>query len=146
MKYNSINSREIRVRSFSHKGSLFLAAIKGLVILLAGGVNVSYCASPKFNKVSPPFSMDVHTICLIGGTTLNCVLAFYSLEYLLLFFFSLLIDHLLLPLRRPSDRCRRVVCFHNNWYQNNVNVKISAIKFDIQKFNSVINSSSWQLE
>jgi len=47
--------------------------------------------------------VDVHTICLIDGTTLNCVLAFYTSKYLLLFFFSLLVDPVLLSLCCPSD-------------------------------------------
>jgi len=34
---------------------------------------------------------------------------------------------------------------HNNWYQSKVNVKMSAIKFDIQKFDGVINFSRWQI-
>ena len=29
----------------------------------------------------------------------------------------------------------------NNWYQSEVNLKISAIKFDIQKFDGIINFS-----
>ena len=29
--------------------------------------------------------------------------------------------------------------FHNNWYQSKLNVKMSAINFDIQKFDGVIN-------
>ena len=44
------------MRSFNHKGSLFLAAIKGLVCFLAKGVNISYCTPLKFNKVSLLFS------------------------------------------------------------------------------------------
>ena len=59
--------------------------------------------SQSLIKFLPPSPVDVHTICLISGTTLNCVLAFYTSEYLLLFFFSLLVDPVLLPLRRPSD-------------------------------------------
>jgi len=56
----------------------------------------------KFNKVSLPSPKDVHMICLISGTTLNCVLVFYTSEYLL-FFFSLLVDPVLLTLNRPND-------------------------------------------
>jgi len=33
----------------------------------------------------------------------------------------------------------------NNWYQSKVNVKMSVIKFDIQKFDGVINFSRWQI-
>jgi len=62
------------VRSFSHKSSLFLATIKGLVSFLERGVSISYCTSPKFNKVSPLSLVDVHTICLIGRTILYYVL------------------------------------------------------------------------
>jgi len=45
----------------------------------------------SLNKVSPSSPMDVHTICLIGRITLNCVLSFCTSEYLLflLFFFTL---------------------------------------------------------
>jgi len=39
--------------------------------------------------------MDVHTICFIGGTTLNFVLTFYTLEYLFLSF---------------SSRCSSILC------------------------------------
>ena len=78
------------MRNFSHKGSLSLAAIKGLVSLLARGVNISYYTSQKFNKVSPSSLVDVHTICLIGGTTLNCVdFIYFGISHL---FFSLLDD------------------------------------------------------
>ena len=59
------------MRNFSHQGSLFLAAIKGLVIFLVIGVSVSNYTLPKFNKVSPPSLVDIHMICLIGETTLN---------------------------------------------------------------------------
>ena len=41
--------------------------------------------------------------CLIGESMLNCVLTFYSSEYLFLLFFSLLVDPVLLPLRNPSN-------------------------------------------
>ena len=47
-KHDQEKKREIRERSFSHKGSLFYTAIKGLVIFLARGVSVSHCTSPKF--------------------------------------------------------------------------------------------------
>ena len=86
MAFKVFNSKEIHVRSFSQKGSLFQAAIKGLVIFLARGVRVSYRTPPEFNKVSPPSPVDVHTIYLISETMLNCVLAFYTSQYLLLFF------------------------------------------------------------
>jgi len=33
----------------------------------------------------------------------------------------------------------------NNWYQSKVNVKMFVIKFDIQKFDGVINFSKWQI-
>jgi len=46
--------------------------------------------------------VDVHTIYLIGETALNCVLVFYTLKYVL-FFFSLLVDPVLLPLHSPND-------------------------------------------
>jgi len=39
--------KEIHERSFTHKGSLFYAAIKGLVIFLVRGVSVSHC-TPKY--------------------------------------------------------------------------------------------------
>jgi len=97
---------EIRVRSFSHKGLLFYAAIKGLVIFLSRGVRVSYYTPLKFNKVSPPSPMDAHTICLIDGTMLNCVLAFYTSEYLISF--SRCSTILSLPLHRPSYRCKSI--------------------------------------
>jgi len=35
--------------------------------------------------------------------------------------------------------------FYNNWYQSKVNLKMSAIKFNIQKFDGVINFSRWQI-
>jgi len=82
-KCSSLRKWKIRVRSFSHKGSLFWSAIKELVIFLVGGVSIFYCTPPKFNKVSPSSTLDVHTICLIGGIMLNCVLFFYTLKYLL---------------------------------------------------------------
>jgi len=41
------------------------------------------------NKVSSSFLVGIHTICLIGGSTLNCVLAFSTSKYLFLFFFTL---------------------------------------------------------
>ena len=88
--------KEIRVRIFSRKGSLFQVAIKGPLIFLARGESISYCTPPKFNKLSPSSPVDIHTICLIGGTTLNCVLAFYTSEYLLF-----------------SSRCSSILCcFH----------------------------------
>jgi len=46
--------------------------------------------------------VDVHTIYLISGTMLNCVLAFYALQFFF-FFFSLLIDPMLLSLRWHND-------------------------------------------
>ena len=57
-----------------------------LVIFSVRGVNNSYCTPLKFNKVSPPSSVDVHMICLIGETMLYCVFAFYLLWNI--FFFS----------------------------------------------------------
>ena len=93
------------MRSFSHKGSLFYVAIKEIAIFLARSISASYCTPPKFNKVSPPSLMKIHTICLIGGTTLNCVLTFYTLDisYLLL-----VARRSYLPLRRPSKQCRSI--------------------------------------
>ena len=35
--------------------------------------------------------------------------------------------------------------FINNWYQSKVNVKMFAIKFDIQKFDDIINFNRWQI-
>ena len=35
--------------------------------------------------------------------------------------------------------------FPNNWYQSKANVKMSAIKFNIQKLDGVINFSRWQI-
>ena len=35
--------------------------------------------------------------------------------------------------------------FFNNWYQSKVNMKMSAIKFDIQKFDVVTIFSGWQI-
>ena len=53
-------------------------------------MSVSHCTPSNFNKVSPS-PIDVHTIYLIGGTKLNCVLAFtpFDILSLLLFFFML---------------------------------------------------------
>jgi len=39
---------EISERSFNHKGSLFWATIKEIVIFLAIGVSVSHCTPLKF--------------------------------------------------------------------------------------------------
>ena len=47
--------------------------------------------SPKFNEVSPLSPVEVHTIYLIDGTMLNCVLVFYTSEYLFPSFFFLLV-------------------------------------------------------
>jgi len=59
--------------------------------------------------------VDVHTICLIGGITLYCVLAFYLLWNI---FFSY--SSYLSRLRRPSRSGRGGVLSwnHNNWYQS----------------------------
>ena len=35
---------------------------------------------------------------------------------------------------------------HIIWYQSKVNVKMSAIKFDIKKFDGVINFSIWKIK
>jgi len=48
-------------------------------------MSFSHCTPPKFNKVSLPYLVDVHTICLFGETMLNCVLAFFTSEYLIFF-------------------------------------------------------------
>ena len=50
-----------------------------------------------------PSSVNVHTICLIGGIMLNCVGFFYFKISSSFFFFPLLVDPMLLPLCRPSD-------------------------------------------
>ena len=71
------------MKSFSYKGPLFLAAIRGLVIFLATGISVSYCTPLKFNKVSL-FSVDVRTICLIGETHYIVCCLFILHEYFLL--------------------------------------------------------------
>ena len=71
--------------------------------------------SQSLIKFLPPSPVDVHTICLISGTTLNCVLAFYTLEYLLLSLF-------LLVARRSCVNFtvspQRLVVGHNNAYQS----------------------------
>jgi len=88
--------------------------------------------------------MDVHKICLIGGITLNCVLAFYISEYLLSSLFSSSCLSILCCFRCTAPSIGHWgSSFHNNWYQSKVNVKMSAIKFDIQKFDGVINFSEW---
>ena len=104
--------------------------------------------------------MDVHTICLIGGTILYCVLAFYLLQNIFFFSSSRYLSRLcgLFPLRHPSrSGCGGVLPWiHNNWYlayilfPNNcyksmINMKVSVIKFDIQMFDGVINFSWWQI-
>ena len=55
--------------------------------------------------------MDVHTICLIGGTTLYCVLAFYLLWNILFLSSSSCFNRSCdsYPLRRPSRSGRRGV-------------------------------------
>ena len=108
----------------------------------------------KFLSLS---SGDIHAICLIGGTTLYCLYAFYLSSS------SLLQVALVDPVIRI--RCvapvnpvvgasspeittigiRAYRLFTNNWYQSKVNVKMSAIKFDIQKFDGVINFSGWHI-
>jgi len=88
----------------------------------------------------PPSSVNVHTICLISGTMLNCVLAFYTSEYLLLFFFSLLIDHVLLPLRHPSDWLWGNP-FHKNWYQS-IQIVIIIIGIRVESMWRYLRSSS----
>jgi len=70
-------------RSFSHNYSLFIGIIKRLVIFLTRGIRVSYCTPPKFNKVSLPFSHGRTHNLLIGRITLNCVLTFFTSEYLI---------------------------------------------------------------
>jgi len=96
--------------------------------------------------------VDVKTTCLIGKTMLYCVLTFYTSKYLL--------SSLFLVARRScfdsNAPHQRLIVGHNNWYHNiqfvfniwyqrKVNMKMSAIKFDIQYFDGVINFSRWQI-
>jgi len=64
--------------------------------------------------------VDVHTICLIGRTTLYCVLAFYLLWNI--FFSSSYLSRScgLFPLRclNRSGRGGDLPWNHNNWYQS----------------------------
>ena len=96
--------------------------------------------------------MDVHTICLIGGTTLNCVLAFSISELLFLFFMlhdNPVFSFSAVPIPTISIRLQQLVSEHISSLQQlvseQVNVKMSAIKFDIQNFDGVINFSRWQI-
>jgi len=50
--------------------------------------------------------VDVSTICLIGGTTLNCVLVFYTSKDLISSSHCSTI--MSLPLCHPSNRCRSI--------------------------------------
>ena len=86
--------------------------------------------------------MDVHTICLIGGTTLYCLLAFYLLSSASLLHVAL-VDHLVC-FRCTSPVDLVVVIspeFTTIGIRVKVNLKMSAIKFDIQKFDDIINFS-----
>ena len=92
------------MRSFSHKGSLFYAAIKGLVIFLARGVSVSYCTSQKFNKVSSSSLVDVHKICLIMKSCY--VVCFLSIFQNISSLFLIAPMIMSLSLCRPNNYCR----------------------------------------
>ena len=50
--------------------------------------------------------MNAHTICLIGKTMLNCVLALYTSEYLISTSHCTMI--MPLPLRHPSNQCKSI--------------------------------------
>ena len=131
------------MRRFNHKGSLFKGPQRACN-LLSERCKYFLLYSPKFNKVPHLFPVDTHNLLDQWNHVKLCV-GFLYFRISSFFFFLLVARRSFVDSAVSLQDWSWGSPFHNNWYQSTVKLKMSAIKFDIQKFDSVINFIRWQI-